>query len=66
MFLVYLYSGSLVVLLYFQICILKGVRVRNNYFDNSIRVVIRRDQVSIETIQIFEVGLGKRMKYVRN
>ncbi|GFR96383.1 otopetrin-1 [Elysia marginata] len=47
-FLVYLYSGSLVVLLYFQICILKGVRVRNNYFDNSIRVVIRRDQDNLQ------------------
>ncbi|RUS82167.1 hypothetical protein EGW08_010049 [Elysia chlorotica] len=47
-FLIYLYSGSLVVLLYFQLCILKGVRVRNNYFDNSIRVVIRRDQDNLQ------------------
>ncbi|GFN98271.1 otopetrin-1 [Plakobranchus ocellatus] len=47
-FLVYLYAGSLAVLLYFQLCILRGVRVRNNYFDNSIRVVIRRDQDNLQ------------------
>ncbi|XP_013075078.2 proton channel OtopLc-like isoform X2 [Biomphalaria glabrata] len=45
-FLIYLYLGSLVVLIYFQFYILRGVRVRNNYFDNNIRVVIRRDQLT--------------------
>ncbi|XP_012937494.1 proton channel OtopLc [Aplysia californica] len=47
-FLIYLYLGSLVVLLYFQICILRGVRVRNNYFESSIRVVIRRSQDNLQ------------------
>ncbi|CAL1539090.1 unnamed protein product, partial [Lymnaea stagnalis] len=47
-FLIYLYSGSLATLLYFQICILRGVRVRNNYFDNNIRIVLRRDQDNLQ------------------
>nr|KAI8757504.1 otopetrin-2-like isoform X3 [Biomphalaria glabrata] len=47
-FLIYLYLGSLVVLIYFQFYILRGVRVRNNYFDNNIRVVIRRDQDNLQ------------------
>ncbi|XP_059173812.1 proton channel OtopLc-like isoform X2 [Physella acuta] len=55
-FLIYLYLGSLGVLLYFQICILRGVRVRNNYFDNNIRVVIRRDQQDNEHQHIIVDG----------
>ncbi|CAG5136815.1 unnamed protein product, partial [Candidula unifasciata] len=47
-YLTYLYVGSLAVLVYFQFCILRGVKVSNSYFDNSIRVVIRRSQDNLQ------------------
>ncbi|XP_046563857.1 proton channel OtopLc-like isoform X1 [Haliotis rubra] len=46
-FLVYLYAGSLIVLLYLQIGILRGVKVRQNFFDHNIKVVIRRSTENI-------------------
>ncbi|KAH3841794.1 hypothetical protein DPMN_115274 [Dreissena polymorpha] len=42
-FLVYLYTGSLIVLLYFQLGLLRGVKVKNSYFDTNIKVSIRPD-----------------------
>jgi hypothetical protein len=43
-FLVYLYTGSLLVLLYFQVVLLRGVKVKNSYFEtNVIKVSIRPD-----------------------
>ncbi|XP_053399328.1 uncharacterized protein LOC123557032 isoform X2 [Mercenaria mercenaria] len=43
-FLVYLYTGSLLVLLYFQVVLLRGVKVKNSYFEtNIIKVSIRPD-----------------------
>ncbi|XP_067663071.1 proton channel OtopLc-like isoform X2 [Haliotis asinina] len=47
-FLVYLYAGSLIVLLYLQIGILRGVKVRQNFFDHNIKVVIRRSTENIQ------------------
>lgn len=48
MFQVYLYAGSLIVLLYLQIGILRGVKVRQNFFDHNIKVVIRRSTENIQ------------------
>jgi len=42
-FLVYLYTGSLFILLYFQLALLRGVKVKNSYFDPNIRISIRPD-----------------------
>lgn len=42
-FLVYLYAVSLLVLLYFQTWLLRGVKIKNSYFETNIRVSIRQD-----------------------
>lgn len=39
----YLYVFSLVVLLYFQIALLRGVKIKNSYFETNIKVSIRPD-----------------------
>ncbi|XP_041358724.1 proton channel OtopLc-like isoform X2 [Gigantopelta aegis] len=55
-FLIYLYLVALVILLYFQIWILRGVKLRQNYFDTNLRVVIRRSQDNIQ----LSPGLGRK------
>lgn len=42
-FLVYLYATSLGVLFYFLLCLLSGVKVKNNFYENHVRVSIRND-----------------------
>ena len=43
MFLVYLYTVSLLILLYFQIALLRGVKVKTSYFEPVIKVSLRQD-----------------------
>lgn len=42
-FLVYLYATSLAILLYFLLCLLHGIKVKNNFYENNFRVSIRND-----------------------
>ncbi|KAK3599223.1 hypothetical protein CHS0354_012831 [Potamilus streckersoni] len=42
-FLVYLYLTSLLILVYFQVVILRGVKVKASYFETNIRVTVRPD-----------------------
>lgn len=42
-FLVYLYATSLAILLYFLLCLLRGIKVKNNFYENNFRVSIRND-----------------------
>lgn len=42
-FLVYLYTVSLLILIYFQIGLLRGVKVKNSYFDTNIKISVRQD-----------------------
>ena len=39
----YLYVVSLFVLVYFQLCLLRGVKVKNSYFDTNIKISVRQD-----------------------
>lgn len=39
----YLYSASLAILIYFQLGLLSGVKVKNNYFEPNLRVTVRND-----------------------
>ena len=42
-FLVYLYATSLGILFYFLLCLLHGIKVKNNFYENNFRVSIRND-----------------------
>ena len=39
----YLYTVSLLILIYFQIGLLRGVKVKNSYFDTNIKISVRQD-----------------------
>lgn len=41
----YLYFVALTVLLYFQIGLLRGVKVKNNYYEPNIRITIRNESM---------------------
>lgn len=42
-FLVYLYVLSLCIVIYFQLFLLSGVKVKTNYFEPNIRVTVKQD-----------------------
>jgi hypothetical protein len=42
-FLVYLYVLSIVVVIYFQLFLLSGVKIKTNYFEPNIRVSVKQD-----------------------